>query len=86
MTQKAKCLTKIKRWYMSDFMRIVEFAILILIAIAITAVTYGFITTQGQEPERFDSMLCRVHTPTAAILVNDELITCTNGKKYRWVG
>jgi hypothetical protein len=39
-----------------------------------------------KQPELFDSMLCRVHTPTAAILVNDELITCTNGKKYRWVG
>jgi hypothetical protein len=37
-------------------------------------------------PDNFDSMLCRVHTPTAAILVNDELIACTNGKRYRWVG
>tara|TARA_R110000772_G_scaffold73530_1_gene160813 strand:- start:1744 stop:1959 length:216 start_codon:yes stop_codon:yes gene_type:complete len=37
----------------------------------------------SKQPDNFDSMLCRVHTPTAAILVNDELITCTNGKKYR---
>jgi hypothetical protein len=36
-----------------------------------------------KEPENFDSMLCQVHTPRAALLVTDELITCTNGKKYR---
>jgi hypothetical protein len=39
-----------------------------------------------KQPDSFDSMLCRVHTPAAALLINDELITCTNGKKYRWVG
>ena len=68
----------------SDFMRkIFEFAILIFIAIAITTVTYGVITTQEQEPEIFNSMLCRVHTPMGSLLITDELITCTNGKKYR---
>jgi hypothetical protein len=36
-----------------------------------------------KQPDNFDSMLCRVHTPTAALLINDELITCTNGGKYR---
>jgi exopolysaccharide biosynthesis protein len=36
-----------------------------------------------KQPDSFDSMLCRVHTPAAALLINDELITCTNGKKYR---
>ena len=69
---------------MSDFMhKIFEFAILIFIAIGVTIITYGVITTQGQEPERFDSMLCRVHTPMGSLLITDELITCTNGKKYR---
>jgi hypothetical protein len=69
---------------MSDFMhKIFEFAILILIAIAVTIITYGVITTQEKEPERFDSMLCRVHTPMGSLLITDELITCTNGKKYR---
>jgi hypothetical protein len=36
-----------------------------------------------KEPENFDSMLCQVHTPMGSLLINDELITCTNGKKYR---
>tara|TARA_R110000737_G_scaffold108221_1_gene140936 strand:- start:446 stop:670 length:225 start_codon:yes stop_codon:yes gene_type:complete len=34
-------------------------------------------------PDNFDSMLCRVHTPMGSLLITDELITCTNGKKYR---
>jgi hypothetical protein len=69
---------------MSDFMhKIFEIAILIFIAIGVTIITYGVITTQEQEPERFDSMLCRVHTPMGSLLITDELITCTNGKKYR---
>jgi hypothetical protein len=41
------------------------------------------IFSKPTQPGSFDSMLCRVHTPTAALLINDELITCTNGKKYR---
>ena len=38
-----------------------------------------------KEPELFDSMLCSVHTPVGAILVNDELIKASNGKIYRWI-
>ena len=30
-------------------------------------------------------MLCSVHTPVGAILVNDELIKASNGKIYRWI-
>tara|TARA_R110000851_G_scaffold25682_1_gene73666 strand:+ start:237 stop:431 length:195 start_codon:yes stop_codon:yes gene_type:complete len=38
-----------------------------------------------KEPAIFDSMLCSVHTPVGAILVNDELIKASNGKIYRWI-
>ena len=37
-----------------------------------------------KEPELFDSMLCSIHTPVAAIFVNDELIMCSQ-KIYRRV-
>ena len=38
-----------------------------------------------KQPDIFDSMLCSVHTPVGAILVNDELIKASNGKIYRWI-
>ena len=35
-------------------------------------------------PDIFDSMLCGIHTPVGAILVNDELVMCSQ-KIYRRV-
>ena len=45
---------------------------------------YFFEVFKHKQPEIFDSMLCSVHTPVAAILVNDELIMCSQ-KIYRRV-
>jgi hypothetical protein len=54
-----------------------------LAVILIILFSAGAFKHQQPAPNSDGSMRCRVHTPTAAILVNDELITCTNGKKYR---
>ena len=47
--------------------------------------TLAVLNITPKEPEIFDSMLCSIHTPVGAILVNDELIKASNGKIYRWV-
>ncbi len=60
-----------------------DFIVLCFIAVAIGVVTYFVNAYELTQPDNFDSMLCRVHTPTADILVNDEMITCINGKEYR---
>jgi hypothetical protein len=68
------------KWY-----KMIEFMLnpaIFMILVACGFAGYLHYAPQKQ-PDSFDSMLCRVHTPTAALLINDELITCTNGKKYR---
>ena len=56
-------------------------AIFICWALALSVAIYF---DKQKQPEIFDSMLCSVHTPVAAILVNDELIMCSQ-KIYRRV-
>jgi hypothetical protein len=57
---------------------------LIVFSCGMSALYIIVITAEQQPaPNSFDSMLCRVHVPLATKLITDELITCTNGKKYR---
>ena len=62
---------------------------LVLLAVCMwllgAAFQFHFSVIEEKKPEIFDSMLCSIHTPIGAILVNDELVKCTNGKIYRWV-
>ena len=50
---------------------------------AFTASVFTY-SEKPKQPEIFDSMLCSIHTPVGAILVNDELIMCSQ-KIYRRV-
>jgi hypothetical protein len=52
---------------------------------AFTSAMFVYFELTPKEPEIFDSMLCSIHTPMAAILVNSELIKCTDGEIYRRV-
>jgi glycopeptide antibiotics resistance protein len=54
-----------------------------LAVVLIILFSAGAFKYQQPAPNSFDSMLCRVHVPLATKLITDELITCTNGKKYR---
>tara|TARA_R110000850_G_scaffold261299_1_gene389338 strand:+ start:581 stop:805 length:225 start_codon:yes stop_codon:yes gene_type:complete len=61
--------------------------LLILYALALTLAALAWVfpaLLDPKEPDIFDSMLCSVHTPVGAILVNDELIMCSQ-KIYRRV-
>jgi hypothetical protein len=61
--------------------------LLILYALALATVALAWVfpaLLEPKEPELFDSMLCSIHTPVGAILVNDELIMCSQ-KIYRRV-
>jgi len=63
------------------------FLIGILWGVTITLVALAWVfpaLLDPKQPEIFDSMLCSVHTPMAAVLVNDELIMCSQ-KIYRRV-
>ena len=54
---------------------------------ALVALAWVFLALPDpKKPDIFDSMLCSIHTPVGAILVNSELVKCTNGKVYRWTG
>ena len=64
---------------MSDFIC----SSLILVAVGIIVGTFYF---TKPVPDNFDSMLCSNHAAVGAKLVTDELIACTNGKRYRSVG
>jgi hypothetical protein len=71
------------------FAAFVQTCALVLLAVCMcllgAAFQFHFSVIEEKEPEIFDSMLCSIHTPMAAILVNSELIKCTDGKIYRWV-
>ena len=56
----------------------------IFICWAVLALSVFTYFDKQKQPEIFDSMLCSVHTPVGAILVNDELIMCSQ-KIYRRV-
>ena len=61
--------------------------LLILYALALTLAACAWVfpaLLDPKQPEIFDSMLCGIHTPVGAILVNDELVMCSQ-KIYRRV-
>jgi len=63
---------------MNDFLLM----FLMVIAFLVGMVSSVFLFADDT-PDNFDSMLCRYHAPIGAILVNDEIVSCTNGLRYR---
>ena len=59
--------------------------VLIVLGNTVSIISLIGVYNKPKQPELFDSMLCSVHTPMAAILVNGELIKCTDGEIYRRV-
>ena len=50
---------------------------------AVIFIIYFVFESLEKQPDMFDSMLCNIHVPQAAILVTNEIISCTNGFRYR---